>query len=170
MKKELGVIRIKKLLPIILVIAVVGIGAYLYLNKGGQTGGLPSSGEIFQGTLKTAVSKGIPFKCEMEGEDGEVVTTWVKGEKMYAESKVEGKMQYTILKDNCTWSWDETGQQAVKYCFEQVDYEDFNPTSTETTTQETETTEAQTPEYNCVPTTISDSKFDPPSDINFMSF
>lgn len=174
MKEDKGVIVLKKLLPIIIVLVLIGAGAYFYFNRsGGQTGGLPGTSEMFQGSLETAVSRGAPFKCEWESE-GTKVTTYVKGEKIYSEAQSDGKMQYSIMKDNCTWSWGDEVDQAVKFCFEETDYSDFDPTQTvdyeapEGVEYEEQETEA--PEYNCVPTTISDSKFDPPTDVNFMTF
>jgi hypothetical protein len=172
---RLGVIRIKKLLPIIIVLAILGGGAYLYFNQGtSDKGGIKEAvQEQFEGSLETAVSKGIPVKCEWEDEDAKV-TTYIKDGKIYSETLSEGKMQYAIVNDNCTWTWDEKGEQAVKYCFEEIDYTDLDPAAVEETSMpegmESQTQEEETADYNCVPTVVSDDKFDPPSDVNFMSF
>lgn len=165
----------KKLLPILVVLALIGGGAYLYFNQtSSENGSLKDTvKEKFEGSLETAVSRGVPVKCEWEDEDVKV-TTWVKGENIYSETVSEGEMQYAIMKDNCTWTWGEASEQAVKFCFDEVDYEDFDPTGMEDYQApegvEDIPEETAAPEYSCVPTTISDDKFDPPSDVNFMSF
>lgn len=85
-------------------------------------------------------------------------------------------MQYAILKDNCTWSWGEGDAPSVKYCFDEVDYSDFDPTEPVETTApegmmgETQEQEVESPVYDCAPATIPDSMFEPPSDVEFMSF
>lgn len=164
----------KKLLPIIVVLVIIAGGAYFYFNRsGGQTGELPATSDVFQGSLEMAVSRGIPVKCEWEDE-GVKATTYIKGENIYSETLVEGATQYAIMKDNCTWTWDSTGEQALKFCSDETDYSDFDPAADMgeevIDVEPNAPVETTAPEYNCVPTTVSDSMFEPPADVEFMSF
>jgi hypothetical protein len=164
--------RLKKFLPIILIVAVIGIGAYFYFgNKGTSLPGGSTTSDIFKGTLETAVQKGVPLKCEFKSDDNNYGTYWVKGESSYGEIISEGKTGYVIIKDNCMWSWTQGEAQGVKTCFEEFDYSsveapDYGDLDTPVATDVSE------PEgdYSCSPAVISDSKFEAPSDINFMSF
>lgn len=160
----------KKLLPIIIVLALIG-GIYYFFTRGGQTGNLSSTTEMFQGSLEMAVSRGVPLKCEWEDE-GMKATTYVKGETIYTETQTEGTTQYAIVKDNCTWSWSSAGEQAVKFCSEDIDYSEYEPEVEvdDSDVGEDEVVETEAPQYNCVPTAVSDSMFEPPTDIDFVSY
>lgn len=164
----------KKFLPIILILVVVGAGAYFYMGKKG-TSSLPgesTTSDVFQGSLELAVQKGVPLKCEFKDDEGNSGTYWVKGKNSYGEMTSEGKTGYVIVKDNCMWSWSKEEAQGVKTCFEEFDYSSVNTPSgageMDTTVETTEQTPTQ--DYSCGPTVISDSKFEAPSNINFLSF
>lgn len=181
----------KKVLPIILVGAVVlGAGAYFLSQNKGQlptaqpeqqnqqesTSGQDSGQqERFTGTLKKMLGLGKSLKCSWRrGEEGSG-TTWVKNEMFYNEVTSEGQQGRVIFKDDCMWSWQEGKTQGVKMCFspEQADemLSGETESSQESEDSQTETTEANVPtdvEYNCQPAVVSDAKFNPPKDIQFM--
>jgi hypothetical protein len=167
------VIILKNLLPIIIVLALIG-GGYYFFTRGGQTGETPSTAEMFQGSLETAIQRGTPLKCEWEDE-GVVATTYVKGEMVYTETVTDGVTQYSIYKDNCSWSWNSTGDQAIKFCSDDLDYTGYEADGDmgdydTGDTGDDEVTETEVPQYNCAPTTVSDSMFEPPADVEFTSF
>lgn len=157
--------RIKKLLPVVLVVVAAAVGAYFFLGRGKTPGlSVPGTSGVFEGSLATAVSKGVPLKCEWKQDDANFGTTWVKGEKLYAEMTAGGKVGYMIAKDNCTWTWDAT-KKGAKFCVEKVNYDELTSTSAEGG----ETKEAPTgemPSYKCSPAAIQDSRFDVPSDVD----
>jgi hypothetical protein len=121
--------------------------------------------EGFTGKLKDVIARNIPMKCTWSVGDFSA-TGYVKGEKFYSEVMQKGKQGYMIMKDNCMWTWSKDEAQGVKMCFEPEEGEDV---------WEMEDVEGMEgagppPDVNlkCVPAVISDSKFVPPSNINFM--
>ena len=90
----------KKLLPIVVIVAVVGIGGYVLLNRGtSDTGNTTtevtsqdtSAPDTFSGTLKDAVELGIAMKCTYKVEGNEY-ESFIKGENYRGKIKTaEGK-------------------------------------------------------------------------------
>jgi len=165
---------LKKALPIIVIVAVVIVAgaAWMFLGKGKGGVSVPIPGEIkkeagqegeaFVGKIKDVVARGVPVKCTYTQGDF-TGTSFVKGKKMYGEVASEGKTGYVIIKDNCMWSWNTGENQGVKMCFE----EDFWEMSEEYA-QEGEATVPTEAEYRCAPAIFTDSKFNPPANVNFM--
>lgn len=165
----------KKALPIVIILVVIlGAGAWWFLGKSGVSlpvsvpGGIEKEtgeeGESFTGKLKAAMALGVPMKCTYQQGDF-MGTGYIKGKKYYGEVMQQGKKGYVIMKDNCLWSWSTEQPQGVKMCFE----EDFFEQGQEY--QEYEGFEGSVPteaEYHCAPAVFPDSRFDPPSNINFM--
>lgn len=155
----------KKLLPVVLVVAVVAVGAYFFLGKG-KTPGLtiPGKEEVFEGSLAVAVQKGVPLKCEWNQDNANYGTTWVKGQNVYAEVTTGGKMGYMVAKDNCAWTWDSS-KKGVKVCSEEVNYDELTNT-TPVTNETAEGSAGSMPSYKCSPAVIQDSRFEVPSDVS----
>ena len=160
----------KKILPIVIVVLVVlGLGGWWFLARkdAGVTTTMPGGiekeageeGESFTGKLKQAIALGVPMKCTYTQGDF-TGTGFVKGRKYYGEVSAQGKKNYIIMKDNCMWSWTEEQSQGVKMCFEDDIFEEFEQEG-----QGQVPTEA---EYHCLPSVFSESKFNPPANINFM--
>lgn len=158
----------KKFLPILIVVAVIalGVGAWLFLDKGGdgEVATLPGEvkkeageeGDSFTGKLKAAIALGVPMKCSYEQGDY-TGTSYIKGRKVYGEIKHEDKESYVIMVDKCMWNWTKGESQGVKMCFEEDAWEGDEEGSVPAET-----------EYRCAPAVIPNSKFDPPADVNFM--
>lgn len=149
-----------------IVVIALGVGAWLFLSKGGEgeVATLPGEvkkeageeGESFTGKLKAAIALGVPMKCSLE-QDDYTGTSYVKGKKVYGEVKSQGREGYVIMVDKCMWSWTKGESQGVKMCSEEDAWDTEGEGSVPT--------EA---EYRCAPAVIPDSKFDPPADINFI--
>lgn len=171
----------KKLLPIILIGALVLVaGAYFLLqNKGQQlTGQLPQAGEMEEqesvdqektitGNLKEILRLGQSLKCTWSREDGGAGTIWVKNDMFYNEFKSGEQQGKMIYKDYCMWTWYEGQTQAVKICFSPEEAEEMFSGEAESSSQ-TDTNVPTNVNYNCQRATVSDSRFDPPEDIQFM--
>lgn len=116
-------------------------------------------GDPFDGTMEAAMKLGVPMKCTVETDEVKS-TTYVKGENFYSEMMVDGKESRVIVKDNCMWSWTtENETQGIKMCFEDDimesdEYEEYSGSTPDV-------------DYHCLPAVITDSKFTPPSDIEF---
>jgi len=176
----------KKALPIILVVLVVGgVGAYLFMNQSGQEM-MPmtpsqqqgqqeekdmdtdqeAEKENYTGNLKKMVDLGIPLKCTFNQGDEYSGTTWVKGKKFYSEISADNQVSKIIFKDDCMWTWSDAQDQGVKMCFEPEE-------ATDIFSGEAEAGETNLPtdaNFNCNPAVFTDAKFNVPSGVEFMDF
>lgn len=159
----------KKILPIVLVLLVaIGIGVFVFLNRkpSGTTGGVTSqsspSSDTFSGALKDAVKLGIAMKCTYKVEGNEY-EGFIKGKKYRGKIKTaEGKTGEVIIKDNCMWTWTEKETQGMKICFEETGPEATN------LWEQPQGTVGPNINYTCLPAAITDAKFTPPANVNFM--
>lgn len=158
----------KKFLPIILIviITILAVGTWLFLGKGKGGVSLPGeikkeageTGESFSGKLKEVVARGIPMKCTYS-QEGNTGTSYIKGSKVYAEISAQGKTGYVIMVDKCMWSWNKGESQGIKMCFETNVWEGEGEAGAAATEAE----------YNCSPALVSDSQFNPPTNVKFMT-
>jgi hypothetical protein len=119
------------------------------------------SEKTFTGKMKAAVALGVPFKCTYKNNEVES-TGYIKGKKYYTEMITpNGQNTFIIMKDNCMWTWATGVDQGTKMCFEEDiwDMEDQMEGQSETSNDM---------EYSCTGAVISDSRFDLPSNINFL--
>lgn len=151
--------------PLVVVIAIVilALAAYFFLfrNKGGEitTPSEPSEMTKYT-TLKAAVGAGIPMKCTYS-VGGNEYEGFVKGKMWRGKIKsAEGKISEVIMKDNCMWTWSSEQTEGFKACFDETEA-DANMWDQDTVANI---------EYNCGPTAITESKFDPPEGIEFMDY
>ncbi len=148
----------KKILPIVIILLLVGGGAYVFLNRGGANISQISQ-EAFSGSLKLAVEKGIPMKCTYKIDENNFGTGYIKGKNYAGEVSMNGQKSKILLIENCMYTWNENAKQApgAKICFE--------PTSGKSIWDQAG---EQNTNYNCSPTIVSDSMFAVPTDIKFM--
>jgi hypothetical protein len=157
----------KKIIPVIVVIAVIAIGAYSYLTGGkvtlngngfSVTKTLTSKSETFMGDLKSAVLKGVPFKCTFKTTQGTEGIGYMKNKQYYGTLTVDGKSGYIIMRDNCMWTWDKISKQGVKMCFEGDIWSTQGQAS-----------DSKSGDYTCVlDEKISDDLFQVPNDVKFI--
>lgn len=160
----------KKALPIVILIIIVALIAvgWLFLGKGKGGVSVPVPGEIkketgqegesFTGKLKDAVARGLPMKCTYT-QDSTTGTSYIKGSKVYAEIAGQGKEGYIIMVDKCMWTWNKGESQGIKMCFEENVWEGEEGAGSAPTEAE----------YKCTPTIVSDSQFNPPANVKFMT-
>jgi len=157
----------KNLLIIGGVVVVVGLlGAYMMFGRGNKPGiveTMTGEDQPFSGTLKAAVALGVPMKCTYT-VDGVEYEGYVKGEQYAGKIDAEGKVGNVIIKDDCMWSWSEEETQGVKLCFKT----EGEGKSIWDDTDASAANAAANYSYNCRPAAITDDKFNPPSDIEFI--
>lgn len=148
----------KKILPVIVILLIVGVGAYVFLTRGGANISQISQ-EAFSGSLKLAVEKGIPMKCSYKTDENSFGTGYIKGKNYAADVTINGQKTKVLLIDNCMYTWNESIKEAqgAKICFE--------PTGDKSIWDQQDTSGTN---YNCSPTVVSDSIFKVPTDIKFM--
>lgn len=157
----------KKFLPIIIILAIIIVGAGAYvLVSGGKTPslkeGIPGVSKVtesFSGTLKMAVEKGIPMQCSYKIDENNFGTGYIKGKKYLGEVTVQGQKSKILLLDNCIYTWNETAKQALgsKICFEPKNNESIWDQQGENKNN-----------YTCSPVVVSDAIFSIPTDVKFM--
>ncbi|MDD3679291.1 MAG: hypothetical protein PHX72_00290 [Candidatus Shapirobacteria bacterium] len=112
--------------------------------------------DLFSGTLKAAIAKGIPMKCSYE-INGVEYESYVKGKKYRGIISKDGQTQEILMADNYMYTWQEGKTQGLKMFFdlesdEETDETLINPDM----------------EYKCWPAVISDDQFSLPDDIDFV--
>ena len=115
--------------------------------------------------LKAAVDLGVPLKCSYQ-VDGNSYEGYVKGKQWRGMmSMADGKVGEVIVKDNCSWSWQQGDSQGSKYCFEPTEPVEGEETPGDVWEQ---TEDEENPvEYHCEPALVTDDKFTPPANIQF---
>jgi hypothetical protein len=170
----------KKLLPIILIVLVLGgLAAYLLTQNKmlpeKQTQRTKTEQEQLEqesiernytGTLKKIMGLGVSLKCTWSQGDNYSGTTWVKENKFYGEINSQGKTNQVIFKDDCMWTWTSAEEQGIKMCFQPEEAEEMISGEAEAT--EGGQTMPADVNYSCQPAVFTDAKFNPPSDIEFM--
>ena len=158
----------KKVLPIVLVVIVVGIVGFFLMNRG--DGGVSidktpaglNEGETFTGSLIDAVKLGVAMKCTYEVEGNEY-EGYVKGTNYRGKmTTAEGEIMEVIVKDNCMWSWSEEENQGIKTCFEETEMEAEEGGIWEQSGASADIN------YRCVPAAVTDAQFTPPANTEFM--
>lgn len=161
-------------------VVIIGVGLVIGLTIGrkepGEEKSQPQVQESFQepveqeesftGKLKDALLRGQSMKCTWKKDDDNQAMSYLKDQQIYTEVTQAGEKMYSIMKDDCVWSWGEKENQGFKICSESKLGEP------EEEWDLPEQYQVQTPdlEYSCVPVMVSDSRFDLPSQINFVSF
>lgn len=179
----------KKNLPIIIVIGVavlgaLAVGGWYFFLRGGQIPGMPSEGgqgiltpqegqESFTGKLKDALTLGQSMKCTWNQDADNFGTAYIKDEKVRTDVTTDGKSAHSIMADNCTWVWEEGTTEGFKMCYEPTEMEEMEEVP-EVVVGEEEIPEEysyQAPDidYTCQPAVVSDSMFNPPTGVNFIS-
>ncbi len=167
----------KKIIPIIIAVVVVGAGVVSWFYFGGKTAKESGKqeagqqeevkeGESFSGKLKDMVMRNVPLKCTYSDGEGNSGVGYVKNKKYYGEITTKDGTAYVVMADNCMWSWADKEDQGVKMCFDVEEGEDLWG-DWENMDEEAR---LNTPQgsYSCRPATVSDSLFNPPQNIKFM--
>lgn len=119
----------------------------------------PNQEEKYEGKdLKSLISLGKALKCSYEVA-GNSYEGYVKGKQWRGEFKnAEGKKgEIIITKEGCIYNWDPETKKGIKMCLDPEEV--WDDESAQIGIQDN---------YICRPAVISDAKFDPPSDVNFI--
>lgn len=126
-------------------------------TTGGQTGGK----SVFD-SIKDAMSKSLSLQCDYTS--GNVKSTvYIKGKSLRSETDSQGSKIYAILKDNKLWSWSDKDKNGLL-----MDLTDTqNKEAAGQKSGDDIIGEVEKYKQNCKQTIVSDSMFNPPSDIKF---
>lgn len=130
-------------------------------TTGGDSTAASSSGdESFAGSLANAMKLGKSFKCTATSNEG-TSEVYVKGNKVRTESTISPFI--AIMDENkCMWMWENGKSQGTKLC---VPEEQKTPAQSSTPAPQGQVKTDMNVE--CKATSISDSMFVPPSNVQF---
>ncbi len=157
----------KKLLPIIIVVALVLVGAGGYMvmsNKGGNP--LNSATNSFT-SIKDALSKSISLECDYTDETGRKVKSWIKNGAVRADvtSSNPDEAGSTIVKEKKMYFWN--AKSAISLTLTDEAQKEVNNQANEITKDKEVVNEIEKYKSSCKPAVVSDSLFTPPANINF---
>lgn len=168
----------KKLIPVIVILLLLGVGGYFFLTQKGGT--IPLTGQIQNklnesggnviSSIQDAILKATPLKCEYPDDKGNTMTTYIKGDKIRgtgqvsADPKSQGEF---LMRDNKMYTWDSKTKKGVI-----IGFNKNIPTQTaqisQSPDQKTQTVENLEKYKNyCKVAVISDSMFNVPTDVQF---
>lgn len=175
----------KKLLPVLLLLLLLGVGGYFYLTSRGMVpkaplgsaGNTTQNGGIFT-SIKDALSKSMSLKCVYKDEEGVETTTYIKGgalRVMMINAKEGEQPNNIVMKDKMMYMWNDTTKTGFSYKIEEP--KDVTPIPTvedktvnkETGDDQKESVLAQIEKYKdtCKVETVVDSMFAVPTDVKF---
>jgi len=163
---------------LIIIIMVILLGGYfVYRNMMTPNQATDSTAEQsmmeegFSGTFKAAMALGVPMKCDYTLEDGTVATGYIKNGMYYGQTTVDEEVGNILVKDNCSWTWSETTKEGVTFCSDPEDVAAMAEDATaEKPTVDPETVNVPEGDFDCTPTIVDDSLFEPPTDVTFTDF
>lgn len=139
-------------------------------SDNGTEGG--KSGADYQGSLEKILGLGKSLKCTW-GVEGTSGTSWVKSGKVYSEMEAQGQISKTIVSDNCMWVWAEGQTQGVKSCYDSFAamQQASADSNIEASAEQSAGDAGISPQvsYNCQAATVAESKFVPPSGVEFIN-
>lgn len=167
----------KKVLPVIFVLALLGIGGYYFVagkktapaDQAGQTGsGQPENNGVI-GSIKEAMAGMQPIECTYNDEQGNQVTAMVKGENIkvsgYAAGETGAKGN-ALIKGNTMYIWEEGAKEGMMMSFDREAAE-----KAETGNKKEETIEdLEKYKDSCRRGSFSDSVFEVPTEVKFTDF
>ncbi|HLC85927.1 MAG TPA: hypothetical protein VJG30_01415 [Candidatus Nanoarchaeia archaeon] len=150
----------KKIMLILFVLSILILAA---CSKPGTEGTSSESGDSFAGSLANALKLGKSMKCTATDQQGNKLEFYVKGEKFRSEGTTQGTKAYTVMdQSKCMWTWQEGNNQGIKLCVPEE--KETQPTSSPQAAQGQVKTDVN---VDCKATSVSDSMFVPPSNVQF---
>lgn len=173
----------KKILPVIIVLVLLGIGGYFYLSSKGKvpTSGLGNNTNNIFSSIKDALSKSISLKCVYKNEQGVETTTYIKNgavRVMTTESGDTEQPNNFIIKDKKMYMWSDVNKtgfafsvpdstSTTPYPTAKEDNTMFSPEKSNSQDQESVLAEIEKYKDACKAETIADSMFSIPTDVKF---
>lgn len=159
----------KKISPIIIIIVVVlAVGAIMFISRNQTT--KPSvnvttenkTGEKKEGvfdSIRDAISKSLSLKCEYKTDKTKTVA-YIKGTAIRIDgSGTEKPNSGAIIKDNKLWSWDIDKKEGIIMSLQMNKDKALSP--------EEIINNLEKEKQFCQTAVVSDSVFNPPTDVKF---
>lgn len=120
----------KKALIAIIILLLLGVGGYYYLNSKNLVpkspvnmigSGTTASGGIF-GSIKDALSKSLSLECSFKDEQGKQTTVYIKAGAVrttFDNSKDTTQPNNVIMKDKKIYMWNDVSKTGLTYTLEE---------------------------------------------------
>lgn len=154
----------KKILPVLVVLFLLGIGGYFFMSsKGAKTSNVFTS-------IQDALSKSLSLKCLYKDEQGIQTTTYIKGGSVRVLMEgIKDKEQPStiILKDKKMYMWNEISKTGFTYTI--TEPEVTPGTESPKVDNKDASVLAGIEKYkdSCKTEVVADSFFVPPADVKF---
>lgn len=163
----------KKILPVLVVLLLLGIGGYFFMNsKGTLPKTLVNTGtsNVFE-SIQDALSKSLSLKCVYKDEQGIQTTTYIKGGAVRVDMegiKDNEQPGSIILKDKKMYMWNEASKTGFTYTITEPE---VTPGTDQSPTVDNKDASvlAGIEKYkdSCKTEVVADSFFVPPADVKF---
>jgi len=165
----------KKILPVLMILLVFGVGGYFYMNSKGVVPKAPlgtannTDSNVFT-SIKDALSQSLSLKCIYKDEKGVQTTTYIKGGavKVSMEGIAEKDQPNSIiLKDKKMYMWNETSKTGFTFTMTEPAVTPGQEVEVKKSQDEEVLAEIEKYKDSCKTEVISDSFFSVPTDVKF---
>lgn len=165
----------KKVLIFVGVVILLALSVFVYFkfgsNKSENKDQSAASRSIFS-SVKDALSKNITLVCEFKDDGGQSVKSFIKNGAVRVTStglEENGQAGDIIIKDRKMYIWDGKTKQGFVYETkdEGVDNQNVGMTAGEVVKSDTYLNMIEKYKDSCKVSTVEDSYFIPPTDVNF---
>jgi hypothetical protein len=166
-----------KVLPILIVVALLLVGGYFYLNSQKTT--KPQGEKMMQKeekkdvftSIKDAMTKKLSLKCDYSDEKGNKVTTFIKGEQMRSDIQTDKGDSHTLFMENKIYIWEDKTKQGTVMTIEKKEMEKMQQEGEkmmqESKDKETMVEDLEKYKQSCRADTVPASTFEVPKDVKF---
>lgn len=162
----------KKILPILVVLLLLGIGGYFFMSSKGTLPKTPlntGTSNAFD-SIQDALSKSLSLKCVYKDEQGIQTTTYIKGGAVRVNMegiKDNEQPGSIILKDKKMYMWNEVSKTGFTYTI--TEPEVTPGTESPKVDNKDSSVLAGIEKYkdSCKTEVVADSLFVPPTDVKF---
>lgn len=157
----------KLLLIGVVVLVVVGVGAFMVFGNKSAGDESASSGSNAFTSIKDALSKSLSLQCEYTDSEGRSSVVYIKNGAMRGDitGGGPGESGSMINKDGKMYFWNEEGGYVMTIT-EGDDMGDYESSDSQSAGEDF-MEEIEEYKESCKPAVVSDSLFTPPSDVQF---
>ena len=125
-----------------------------------------NEGSVFS-SIKEALEKSISLKCQYRDKEGNLATVYFKKGMIRTDGvNKEGQKNSAIIKDDKLWFWiPESNQKGMFISLEVL--RNQKPANIQIPNKDQIIKQAEEYKQNCQPTALSESLFEPPTNIEF---
>lgn len=186
---QLTIIKcMKKLIPVLLILVLIGIGGYFYLNSKNfspktimnQAEKTAQSGNVFT-SIKDALSKSISLTCSYKDEQGKPTTVYIKAGSVrstFDNATDKTQPNNVILTGGKMYLWNDSTKAGFMYTMKAPAQTSPFPTTAKITASPTEEASSADKSQSflaaiekfknaCKPGAVDASLFVPPTDVKF---